>query len=329
MPDYAAIERKLDERITQGEPDLTTVRAILVSVDGETVIDHYRSSDASEYAHVWSVTKTVMSILVGIALGEGHLSSTDQTLEELLPKYRARMTEQIAGITLRQLLTHTAGLPGLDSPSVLDLAGDDVVGQILDDGLINDPGITFTYTNTGVHLIGAVLAEATGQSVLDYARTRLFEPLGIKTTPAYEGFDALDSKSKFHDNQFAWAADRQGIHTGCCGLKLTAPDMIKIGQLYLKGGTWEGRRIVPADWVRESTTPHVTAEQLAPDGGYGYLWWLAEQRGHQGYAAVGAFGQLILVVSDLNLVIAISSRDDQKLDIALKPLIDLVVAELE
>jgi CubicO group peptidase (beta-lactamase class C family) len=175
------------------------------------------------------------------------------------------------------------------------------------------------------------LAEATGQSVLDYARDRLFDPLGVKTKPALEvSLDELTGEHvTFQRNQFAWAADRQGIHTGCCGLKVTAPDLISIGELYLGQGNWQGSRIVSADWVRQSTTPHVTADQLAPDGGYGHLWWLAEQRGHRSFAAQGAFGQLILVVPDHKLVMAVTSRDDEAGDIDLQPLIDIVVSALE
>jgi CubicO group peptidase (beta-lactamase class C family) len=242
------------------------------------------------------------------------------------------MTDQVAAITLRQLLTHTSGIPGngMGSSGAFALAADDAVGLILTYGLLNDPGTVFDYSNSGSHLVGAVLAEATGRPVLDYAREQLFNPLGIKTRPAYEGFDAGEPTSQFEKDGFAWAADRQGIHTGCCWLKLTTPDMLKIGELYLNEGSWKGQRIVSAAWVRDSTTSQVTAEQLGPAGGYGYFWWLDQLRGHRSYAAVGSFGQLMAVVPDLKLVVAVSSRPDGYADEAdVGPILDGIVSGLE
>ncbi|MDX6323642.1 MAG: hypothetical protein QOF52_3500 [Propionibacteriaceae bacterium] len=331
-PNYRAMEQELERRITDRRTGLQAVRAVLVSVDGKTVIAHYRASRSSEHAHVFSVTKSVMSILVGIALDQGYLKSLDQTLGESLPKYRSQMTDQVAAITLRQLLTHTSGIPGngMGSSGAFALAADDAVGLILTYGLLNDPGTVFDYSNSGSHLVGAVLAEATGRPVLDYAREQLFNPLGIKTRPAYEGFDAGEPTSQFEKDGFAWAADRQGIHTGCCWLKLTTPDMLKIGELYLNEGSWKGQRIVSAAWVRDSTTSQVTAEQLGPAGGYGYFWWLDQLRGHRSYAAVGSFGQLMAVVPDLKLVVAVSSRPDGYADEAdVGPILDGIVSGLE
>ena len=329
-PDFAVIESEVEKQISHGAPELAAVRAVVVSVNGDTVIEHYRDSDASEYAHVWSVTKSVMSILIGIALDEGHLTSLDQTLAELLPRYRPEMTDQVAAITLRQLLTHTSGLPGGGAGDGLAWSADDTVELIIVYGLVNDPGVAYGYSNSGAHLVGAVLTQATGRTVLDYARERLFDPLGISTRPAFEGFDAGEPGSKFDDNGFAWGADRRGIHTGCCLLKLTAPDMIKIGELYLNDGKWNGRRIVSADWVRESTKPQVTPEQR-PDSAYGYFWWLDEVRGHQTYRASGAYGQAIAVVPDMGLVVAVSTRDDKTPEfVDLDPLIfDVIMRSLE
>ena len=106
--------------------------------------------------------------------------------------------------------------------------------------------------------------------------------------------------------------------------------MIKIGELYLNEGTWQGRKIVSAEWVRDSTTSHVTPEQIGPDRGYGYFWWLDEIRGHRTYFAFGSFGQAVAVLPDLNLVIAVSTRDDRDSeDIDLGPLVDAIVTEVE
>jgi CubicO group peptidase (beta-lactamase class C family) len=337
-PNYRAMVRELNKRIKQGPPELQAVRAVLASVDDKTVIadypaGRYPASNAVQSAHVYSVTKSVTSILVGIALDEGHLRSVEQPLGELLPEYRSKMTTQVASITLRQLLTHTSGIPGNNSaglgmPAVL--TADDGVASILTAPLLNDPGTVFDYSNLGAHLVTAILAEATGRSVLDYARDKLFDPLGIKTRPAYEEVPLRDATAEqptrgFVAAAFAWGTDRQGVNSGCCFLKLTAPDMVKIGELYLDKGVWHGRRIVSAEWVRDSTTSQLASEQLGPDGGYGYFWWLGEIRQHRAFFAQGSFGQLVAIFPDLKLVIAVSTRDrGGSEDINVDPLVDVV-----
>jgi CubicO group peptidase (beta-lactamase class C family) len=343
-PNYAVMERELEKYITQhegwnrqrfprgqGAPELQAVRAVLVSRDGETVLAHYRDSTESEFVDVWSVTKSVMSILIGIAVDEGYISDLGLTLGKALPAYRSQMSDQVAAITLRQLLTMTAGLPAQSPADGFALSADDAVGLILAHGLVGDPGAMFGYSNASAHLAGAVLANATDRPVLDYARQKLFDPLGIATRPAYEGWDASDPKSRFEEPGFGWAADRQGINTGCCLLKLTAPDMAKLGELYLNQGAWHGRRIVSAEWVRDSTTAQVTSKQMGEglgDVGYGYFWWtLKVLNVHRAYAAVGAYGQLILIVPDLRLIVAVSSRDDgsKNLNDAVVPMITKVI----
>jgi CubicO group peptidase (beta-lactamase class C family) len=294
-----------------------------VSVDGSTVAARYRRSGPDETGHVWSVTKSVLAMLVGIAIHDGHLRGLDQTLDELLPAYRAHMTPEVASITLQQLLSMTSGLADAPDASVsFDLADPDIVRTILGRPLIAAPGTRWLYSNASTHLVSAALRHATGRSVLDYARAQLFDPLGIRTRPAYEGVEEFASVAVFSDEfqraGFAWGTDRQGVHVGGLMLKLTAADMVKLGELYLAQGSWHGRRIVPAEWVKTSITPVKPAPQDGP--AYGLLWWLPELNGHQAYAAIGSSGQGVLVVPDLHLVVAISSRDDGPLPLELEML---------
>ena len=140
---------------------------------------------ASDTSNLFSVTKSVVGTLIGIALSDGSLGSIDQPLGELLPAYAADMEPEEAAITLRQLLTMTAGLPeelGRDLPEWM--LTDDWVRSILAEPLEQSPGEGFAYSNASSHLLSAVLTEATGMSVLDYARARLFDPLGITSRPA-------------------------------------------------------------------------------------------------------------------------------------------------
>jgi CubicO group peptidase (beta-lactamase class C family) len=203
----------------------------------------------------------------------------------------------------------SAGFPENDQMDSFTLDNSDIVGQTLAFGLTTAPGGTFAYSNATGHLVAAVLAHAVGGGVLEYARIKLFDPLEIDTRPAYQGSDAGDPAGPFHRAGFAWAADTSGLNAGCYGLKLTAADMAKLGQLYLANGRWAGRQIVSAEWVRASTTRQVAPEDNDLFDGYGYFWWLGEHDGRRYFAASGSAVQLILVSPELHLVAVVSSRD--------------------
>ncbi len=283
------------------------IRAILVSVDGRPVLERYYRSSAATTGNVFSVTKSVMSMLIGIALDERRLRGVEQTLAELLPAYAAAMPPEVKAITLRQVLTMTAGL----SPDAPDLprfmTAGDWVAAILREGTQQPAGQSFAYSSAGSHLLSAILRQATGRSTLDYAREKLFTPLGIDTVPAAEPAARPESASEYDRARFAWPIDPQGNHAGFSFLKLTARDMDKLGRLWLDKGRWAGRQLVSASWVEESTRPHVgTAD--TPEH-YGYQWWVTTADGHPAYAAMGSGGQLIEVVPELGLVAVVASTD--------------------
>jgi CubicO group peptidase (beta-lactamase class C family) len=306
-PDYAKMKRQLQQRLAGDDSSLKAVRAVLVSVDGETVLSYYHNHRPTEYAHVYSVTKSVMSILVGIAIDEGRLQ-LNQTLVELLPEYADRMTDQVKSVTLRQLLTMTSGSYGGAEGGGFNIESQDPVGLILSDSFVGEPGAKFVYTNIGVHLVGAILRHATDRPILDYAREKLFDPLGIDTRPAWQGRSA-DLRTALSKPGFAWLTDRNGTNLACCGLKLTAPDMVKIGQLYLDEGRWQGRQLVSAEWVKESTANQLTKEQIGAEGPYGYLWWIGDIQSHRYFAAVGSYGQYVVVVPDSRLIVVTVSDE--------------------
>ena len=285
------------------------LRAVLVLVGGRPLVERYYDSSAEATNNVASVTKSVISILVGVALDEGVLGSVDQTLSELLPEYAAIMAPDVAGVTLEQVLTMTAGLPEdprapATTPYYLT---EDWVAAILSGGLEQPPGEGFGYASAGSHLLSAILVEATGRSVLDYARDKLFNPLGISTDPAAEPLAVEENLPVYEAASFAWPVDPQGVHLGDAFLKISAPDMAKIGQLMLAGGRWDEKQIVPAAWVTESTRAHVSTGGYGVGGDdYGYHWWVTTADGHDAFAAAGFGGQLIEVVPDLDLVVVVS-----------------------
>lgn len=306
-PDYALMKRQLQQRLASADLSLSAVRTVLVSVDGHTVLSYYADRQPSDYAHVWSVTKSVMSILVGIAIDEGRLR-LDETLAELLPAHADAMTREIRSVTLRQLLTMTAGLQSRPS---FDTSAKDPVAEVVGEATVAEPGAAFGYSNASAHLVGAVLRHAIDRPILDYAREKLFDPLGIDTRPAWQGWDV---KAGLDKPGFAWGTDREGTNSGCCLLKLTAPDMLKIGQLYLNQGRWQGHQLVSAQWVTESTTNQLTTGQTTTEGPYGYLWWVGEIESHPYFAAVGSYGQNIIVVPDSRIVL-VTVSDESGLDL--------------
>jgi CubicO group peptidase (beta-lactamase class C family) len=246
-----------------GSADLRGVTSVLVARHGKIVSErYYHGTHADDRLPIFSVTKSVTSALVGLAIADGYLSGVDERLP-----WRQQ-------ITVAQLLSMTAGF----SPSVNFQRADAVT--LADRPLINRPG-TFAYDSGSTDLIADLLKRATGMSVTEYASRRLFEPMGI--------------------NVVRWPGSR-----GASGLVLRPRDLLAFGQLYLDGGVWHGKRIVPARWIRQSTRAHA---RITPTLGYGYGWWIRPRS----FAAYGYLGQVLAVYPRHDEVVLVtSSREDAK-----------------
>jgi CubicO group peptidase (beta-lactamase class C family) len=312
---YRQLGESIEEAIASGSVALDTIEAVLINADGQTVLTHYRNGRKPEMTlHVYSVTKSVLSALIGIALDEKLIKDLDLSLGEHLPRHRAQMTSDMARVTLRQLITMSAGFPDDEPPSVLfrdAIRQDgDAVAFILKRGLVSPPGETFAYSNSSAHLVSAVLGEALRQAdgsnprtVLDYATEKLFKPLGIDTHNAYTARFRPDDVAPFENAGFGWATDARGINIGAGGLRLRPADMLKFGQLYLDHGKWRGQQVVPEEWVAASVAPSPASVP------YGLMWWLEKTpSGDSAYAAMGFGGQLIVVVPEHRLVVAVASQ---------------------
>jgi CubicO group peptidase (beta-lactamase class C family) len=311
--DYAAMETAIEDKINSGSLTMSTIDAVLVSVDGETKITRYRNGSKPEDAlHVWSVTKSVVSALIGIAIDEKIISGLDATLPELLPRYQKHLTADERSITLRQLMSMTAGFPQdepLKNLHKLFIQRTDPIPTILTEGLNLPPGQVFNYSSRSSHLVSAVLREALvradpdhPRTVLEYAREKLFDPLEIDSSGARESRVSLSDPAYEQLTRFDWATDAAGLHSGCCLLRLRPADMIKVGELYLGGGNWHGKQILPTGWVKQTMTPSEQSSQ------YGLMWWLdIDQHGHPAWVARGWGGQVIGVVPEHQLVVAIGS----------------------
>jgi len=252
------------------------------------------------------------------------LKSLDQTVGELLAAHLpANADPRLRRVTVEQLLTMTSGLASDARPGGRDqlrwnrmLNSPDWVRHILGQRLETSPGERWAYSSASSHLLSAMVADATGQSLLAYAQAKLFGPLGIATTDALaqavRRWPPTPAELATYDQApVAWPTDPQGYQVGFAWLRLPARDLAKFGYLYLNGGRWDRTQVVPADYVAASTRPHIKLAASAPGDGYGYQWWTTSVDAHPSFVAVGAGGQFIQVIPDLDLVVVITTDTDQ------------------
>ena len=260
------------------------LHSLLVVRHGRLIVERYFGGSHSQDAwNVKSVTKSMLSALVGIALERGYIRSLDQPVLDFFPEYRGEVTDPRARqMTLRHLLTMSAGLEWQENGPIAFrcMSSPDWIRFILKSKLAADPGARWNYSSAMPHLLSAVLTKASGTNTLAFARQSLFDPIG-----AVIG---------------GWSQDPRGYYYGGSEICMTPRDMAKFGYLYLNNGEWNGKQIVPAAWVRASTRQTNSAH-------YAFLWWLDTFESHSIYFAQGLGGQYIVVVRDLDAVIVTTS----------------------
>lgn len=281
-PSGASANAPVADALEAVREDRSPLTGLVVVHRGEVVGESYGSASGPGVRQpVWSITKSVVSTLVGIALAEG-LVDLDTSLGELFGDSATDHRD----LTVEHLLTMTSGLDLVEGETAFRALydADDWVAHVLNRPTAAAPGATFAYCSACVHLLTAALDRVTGD--LDsWAEQRLFEPLGIESV------------------DWERANDGSGVPIGGWGLALTARELAHFGQLHLDDGRVDGRQVVPADWVRAATTRHVDVPDPFEDWqqGYGYLWWTAAA---DTYAATGRGGQLVLVLPEPGLVVA-------------------------
>lgn len=285
--------------------DYANIAGMVVLKDGKTVYEEYfNECTATDKIHVYSVTKSILSILTGIAMDKGYIKSVEQKVLDFFPDYPVRKGEKtIQNITLKNLLTMTAPYQYKLAPYIRYFKSEDSVKFTLD--LLGGRGKIgrFRYTPLiGPDILSGILVKTTGQSVLDFATEVLFSPLEI-TVERSIIFQTKEEQIAFNKarNISGWVADSLGTNTGGWGLTLSAVDMAKLGKLYLDKGLWNGKQIVSEKWITESTQEHSRWEK--PNLPYGYLWWI----GDNGFAAMGDGGNIIYVNKKRNMVVSITS----------------------
>jgi CubicO group peptidase (beta-lactamase class C family) len=272
------------------EAEYPNIYSLLVVRHGYLVFEkYYRGHNRFDEYNIKSITKSITSALIGIALEQRYLSSLDQRVVEYLPEYAARPIDQRKqAITLRHLLTMTSGFAWTEDDIDAWVSSPNWVRYAMNRPLAHNPGETFTYDTASSHLVSAVLSKATTLSEFQFADEQLFGPLGISAR--------------------VWPADPQGYTFGGSELHLTSRDLAKFGYLYLNNGYWDGKQVVPATWVTGSTTEHHSKVGFFGDEGYGYLWWVTKDQGHAAFFALGYGAQYVYVVPDLDLVVVITAN---------------------
>lgn len=308
---------KRESRAERMERINSTIAAEYANIDGiaiaqgGTVIHeaYFNETKPSERKHVASVTKSIISALIGIAVEEGKIKSVNRPVSEFFPEYEwASARKEKKTVTIRDLLTMTALYPFGDWQEPLDklCMQRDWVGYMLDILGEGDDGGEFKYSSGSAHLLSAIITRATGKSAREYANERLFSPLGIDPIEDREmqdfSFDDL-----FGKKVEGWVKDPSGISTGGWGLTLAAREMAAIGSLYLNRGQWAGRKILSGAWIDESTSKQSCAIINGTECGYGYLWWIRNSGKKKTFFASGDGGNVIWCEPGQNAVIAILS----------------------
>jgi CubicO group peptidase (beta-lactamase class C family) len=264
-------------------PPLTS---LLVARGDTTVAEvYFGGMTPGRGANLKSASKSVLSALAGTALADGDLEDLTQPIGPFFPTLLADAPRK-QRITVRNLLTQQAGLESTSFGNYgAWVSSRDWVANALRRPVEAPRGGEMIYSTGNTHILGAVLAEATGQSLRAYAQTRLFDPLGVRIQ--------------------SWQRSPAGRYFGGNNLALTPRGLLRFGQLYLNGGTVDGRRVLPADWITNSWRTYVRSTYR--DHQYGYLWFTHRFGRERVAFAWGYGGQYVFVVPRLDLVVAVTS----------------------
>jgi len=291
--DVGISRRTLDSIHMQfiSEDRFFNAKSLLVVKNGSLVFEAYCRDlqDRDRYGNIQSATKSVTSLVLGVAYNEHYVDSLNQTLYSIFPdKFPAEEIRR--SITIRHLLTMKSGLSFDNDVFSVEIFGDepeDPIEYILNKPMYAAPGEEFYYRDCDPHLLSYTMMRLTGMSLERWGRDRLFEPLGIE--------------------DYFWDSDHTGTTMGAIGLYLKPRDLAKIGQMVLDHGRWKGQQIIDSAWIEESTrsqttTPYQTEPNVRE---YGYYWWTLP--GWEAIEAWGHGGNYILILPSQQMVIVMTS----------------------
>lgn len=267
---------------------LPRLYSLLVARDGELFLEeYYNGRGPNNQANIKSASKSVISALVGIAIGEGHLDGIDQPMAPFFSDYlSADVDPRLGDVTIGHLLSMQTGMqPTSFGNYGAWVSSGDWVRYVLTRPFTDEPGGRMLYSTGSTHLLSAILTRATGSSTHAYARSRLAGPLGFQLP--------------------AWTVDPQGIYFGGNEMSMRPRDLLAFGELYRNGGVHDGEQIVPERWIAESWRQRT----LSPFNGHGYGlgWWMRRTGTHDVYFAWGYGGQYVFIVPSLGLTVVTTS----------------------
>lgn len=285
--------------IEELERQIQEVHSVIVLRHGRVVAEGWWSPYRPEYSHaLFSVSKSLTSTAVGLAATEGRFSIDDLVLSFFPDDSPAGVSDSLAAMSVRHLLTMSTGHTADTLPYLIDQLDGNWIKGFFEAPILHVPGTYFAYNTGATYMLSAIVQNTTGMKLIDYLQPRLFEPLGIRNV--------------------TWQESPQGIAVGGYGLSMKTEDLVRFGLLYLQKGKWGHRQIVPEAWVEASTSLQISNgdSSLQHDStqGYGYQFWRCR---HNAYRASGVFGQYCIVMPEQDVVLAVTGGidvfDDQKL----------------
>lgn len=310
-------QNKLDLAFTSAR-DLSRVKCLIVSCQDTFYKAEFFLPGAETQRHdVMSVTKSVTSLLIGIAIDKGFIASVDEPIDGYIRPLVNDLDSAKGQITIRQLLTMSCGLEWSEIPGPSEFLqwyhSPDKLLYILNKPFVSTPGESFNYSDGAAHLASVVLSQATNMTANEFAQQHLFNPLGISDRN--------------------WTTDNRGFNYGGVRLYLYPEDMLKIGKLVLNNGKWENEQIVSGEWINESSKFQISTEDIISYGSsYGYYWWRGNANNYDFFYANGHGGQFIFIVPDFDLIVVATTNwaglGDQQAGMLWYNLINIIVNEV-
>ena len=288
-PEAQGISSSAMREFVEALDKVNTPHSFTVVRHGRVIGEGWWKPEAADKPHVLhSLSKSFNSTAVGLAIADGKLSLDDPVLKFFPNDAPENPSDDLKAMTVRDLLTMTSG----HDPEPKMGPGGPTVKQFLTTPLAHKPGTHFQYNTLGSYVLSAIVTKVTGKTSLNYLKPRLFEPLGI-------------------DNP-EWGTSPEGNSLGGFGLKLRTEDLAKFGLLYLQKGKWNGKQLIPEQWVEQATSKQVPNDQEGHSKigidwtqGYGYQFWRCT---HNSFRGDGAAGQLCVMIPDKDAVIAITAE---------------------
>ncbi len=273
------------------------MEGFIIVKDGYIVAETYGGKYSEETPHpIYSVTKSLTSAAVGAAVKEGAIKSTDEKVLDYLDAGKITdLNDWKKELTIKHFLTMKSGLdfPEQSQKGFYEsdtwknfVEADDSTYFMLNRPVRAEPD-SWSYSTGDARVVSRIVQEATGSPLSDYVQKQIFDPLGI--------------------TDVEWPADHSGTSFGGTGVKMKPRDMARFGYLYVKDGKWEGEQILPEGWVKESTQPYGDTDSNFDGRKYGYYFWLKQVKGYDTYRAMGLYGQYIVVVPELDLIVVQTS----------------------